>query len=1660
MSLRAAIISVALLWVRQATAQGSSVLLPSSSQISAESPRVQTYAGTIDCTVFPARSEPSVTVVLLTDTLSSNALDDAKKIVLSLYGSRQRSIRIATLHRGDLEVVGPFTNRVGLQNALKEVQAPTADAVVPISATAFFDAISTNAAHLGTHWSRALLIGALPSLDPSVFDYAGAVLLRAFVAQQVRVSWLAPDGVGDQWLPLFQSTGGTIAHGEANDLARLLAEEAGKSFSLVGWTPPPPSSGFVVFKATVSDQQGETLLEVPDLALTEGESLPSIERYAEMQSNVGEAAAVLNESPATEANLQRVRDELIAALAVNSSDPSVLRVAIALYEKAGDYVTAARFATTLVEVRPQDGTAYAALGHALLLGSDLDKAEIALKRVSDLQGPTVQAAEDLARVHIARKDDHGALPFLDQALGIDAKRQDLWFLEGQLAERTKDSSLAIHSFERGLALGGVHIPETASLIRLYLSTSQNNKAVELARQRIADLPPDPAVREEFSATLDDLRQDREALAAWRRVLEVEPDSPRAHYRIARLLFESGDNQAAEQAAEEGLAVAPKFANLYIVKADVLEKQGRMYEARNTLQQGATVAPDSILLSRLAVDEDTYGGSAAEAYVRLVESLGPSSPERLQALERGFAVALRDGDLKNAQSFAAQLKSAAHPEFRGLIGGEEHGDSGSIVPGGLDALAFAAHANEGISPERFFAEYSRLVIDQACFHSPCSPNAFAAEIEEHFQRIAALESLGKRDGNRVVIQLSLNGKEARRNTEKVLALLGIKLRSSKGEVELQRGEKKNQGEKQQTVAALALDEVGIQEALQAGKPYDLEIHDEWAPMNPNEKLWHDTFYPADNAPGGFAAALLRMPKMARLYVGVSSMDRKAVAGLLGTVGLKNIYDRYADLFYLYAPAFALQGTHAAVPGGTRAEPIWAHLAGASPDRPGEFFRALLQREDGRLLGFFFTLSQLDPPHQTFFTAAISRTTEFYKLFTTSEEAQERRSGSIRDSSFTEFLRSVPLDKEGHVAFPGSAEVWTVAKGGSSSETKTANLLKKVSKAAAPGVEDEVLIHLAQTRYRAKDIHHTELDNFLAVSRIDAHRNEHLDEESALLLAQRYGDTSAAYTYFTDLTSLDVGSFHQFLAAVDRIKPHPWLDANLQLGQLHSLIEWICLLKRRHVLGDAEASKLFRYVVDRFASAEGDAGYTSASLESARAILVYCKQGAEADSPDSDIRWCLLGASARAGTNPTIAFRRVLDLQMAPGLDGVFSLYDATIKLGNLGLPTGEIAAMQKAAADLPSVDLPKGIKVAGEEKELILRYDPAPIRKLIEQLSQKAAKRKPNPKELEKLCLELVGKLEPQVALSLAGPIYAYFLRPADLIVSDDPLLLRKHHYFDFESATEHSQMIPQSDFNPTSEGAGSYFTGGFAQFGLSTGTAAGVGWKSGGHGADKAIAAEIAAIRSATWDRLKESDQRLVSLRITVAREWIFESTRRPDEFRTLGEETMGLLSLSRRADLLNGIESRNWREVWDSVTLPDLFALGGKYLERYKTNPWSSPATDGLRHVAADNDGSRLSILGAIPYHSFGCGHTHLLADAPYEEYERYMFPEAIAERSAEFKLFLAVRADSLGVEPSALGGVAEVLAAKAFRAAQMRDFRDWRSLLAAYASVTTGDLKQALEP
>jgi hypothetical protein len=225
------------------------------------------------------------------------------------------------------------------------------------------------------------------------------------------------------------------------------------------------------------------------------------------------------------------------------------------------------------------------------------------------------------------------------------------------------------------------------------------------------------------------------------------------------------------------------------------------------------------------------------------------------------------------------------------------------------------------------------------------------------------------------------------------------------------------------------------------------------------------------------------------------------------------------------------------------------------------------------------------------------------------------------------------------------------------------------------------------------------------------------------------------------------------------------------------------------------------------------------------------------------------------------------------------------------------------------------------------------------------------------------------------------------------------------------------------------------------------------------LASQLGSLRATGWRAISDRDILFFGLKVRLAREWVERASANQELFAALSDATLGTLSLSRRADLLNGLHGRDWKPVWQSVTLSDLYFLAGTYLDRFKSDPWDSPVTRAVRQWPAGADASGLDRMGSSHPQLNGCDHSHLLRLAPYEEYERVMVPMMMAERVSELKLYLIDYAGQAGIPAAVLGVLAEPLAAEALHKLQMADTKDWRPVPLALSSLDKERLVEILK-
>lgn len=1110
-------------------------------------------------------------------------------------------------------------------------------------------------------------------------------------------------------------------------------------------------------------------------------------------------------------------------------------------------------------------------------------------------------------------------------------------------------------------------------------------------------------------------------------------------------------------------VAPPSSTTVIVEgrdvllaADAEERLGLYYEARRTLAEAAKKSRDIELLRRHAFVEDQYGENAGSAYRRLVEACEASDPhpaDYADLLERGLLVSLRDQDAESSEWFSARLDAAGRGGFAALFRG--HGPAISqeaAVPGGTRAALRLAGAPEGSRREEFLAAFCRRIdaFDAA------NAAAFRGRSSDYFKRLLALKLLGNPLGDRTVIRLSATNEESRRVTEKALHLLGWEIRVTGHRTVVEPSDHASASGGQMTAAALGIDEMGMQEALQSGRPFELEITDDRVPVLFDESTWCQAFCGGKAPPGRLTEVFAGDQRVARAYLGLSAQDPETARLLGQDFGLRTLANNYSNLLVMYSAALSTAGGRAAVPGGVGAESVWQELVGVAPAEPGAFFSALLRKDGGELLAFFAGLMQFDLQRQRFFTASPGRAAKFRGLFNLNQAGHSDRHPRRRGMSILDVLARLPIGPDGRVIFPGGTRLWMDAALELKVEWNTGGADPDRVRSTAPGIEDDILLRLAGAKTPPVRGNLSRLASLVAIAGLDAHRKVPLDEAAVSLLAREYARLQWIWPYLASFAGLGSEDISTLVRLERRFRDLDSLLQNDVLGEWDALTKIISLLAESGTLTQEDAARHFRSLCERFLLAASPADFATASLEAMHKLLrAACS---EASNPDDAIQDLLMGELEQmpqdSGNQPVAAYtensrrqdyRDVLNLQRVPSLQTLFALYHAArrIKL-EPAAAAGCVAELEDKMGGLPHADFPSPSGERAAFRDVLRSFGSVAGIRAIQEMKRSLSVGSPDPGQWRALADELMSSLNPQVRLALTGIIYARYLRPTDGLIAHDPLFLRKHRFGWLESART-DVAFPTGELI-SGHSIGSYVRGGFADFGRTAGEITMATHPEVEEYARPAGAIVVGSLRDTHWPSLRDSDLRWVGLKIRAAREWILRAAFDEGRREELRRATLGLLSPDRRRSLFQALERRDWSSLWRQATLSDLYFLCDAYLEMENKDEDTSPTVRALRNLQSYVNPDRLRWLGQDLQPVLGCSDPHLMQLPPYEHYEQTIFPGRLAARAGDFKLYLAEFFDRHGLPAARLGVVAEPLAIGLLTRLRLSDPYDWQSLQEAF--------------
>jgi tetratricopeptide (TPR) repeat protein len=239
----------------------------------------------------------------------------------------------------------------------------------------------------------------------------------------------------------------------------------------------------------------------------------------------------------------------------------------ALYFKIGRYKEAVSAAEEQVKRDPNDVEAHMLLG------------QFYVRSLGDMQGP--QAA-DMLQHAIAEYETIARLKPND----IETK-----LLLGGLYAYNHDSAKAEAEFKEAQKIDANSEEVVLNMARLYSEEGDPQRAVDT----LSAVPIDdrtPRMELYLGESLGQLKKWKEAAAAYRRSLDIDPDNPDAERGLANALLEDDQLDEALKALNALVAADPSDAQSQIHIAEIERSQGRYDDALASLQKVKSLTQDS------------------------------------------------------------------------------------------------------------------------------------------------------------------------------------------------------------------------------------------------------------------------------------------------------------------------------------------------------------------------------------------------------------------------------------------------------------------------------------------------------------------------------------------------------------------------------------------------------------------------------------------------------------------------------------------------------------------------------------------------------------------------------------------------------------------------------------------------------------------------------------------------------------------------------------------------------------------------------------------------------------------------------------------------------------------------------------------------------------
>jgi tetratricopeptide (TPR) repeat protein len=168
-----------------------------------------------------------------------------------------------------------------------------------------------------------------------------------------------------------------------------------------------------------------------------------------------------------------------------------------------------------------------------------------------------------------------------------------------------DEALAVS--EQVRSFGGDQFPADNSRAFAFLSAKRFDDALALQLQNVGRFPNEQSTNFILGQIYQAMGRNDEAIAAFRRTIELYPRNSGAYRRLVTALRAKGDAEGASEALLTGMSQNPNNPGLLYDYSEDLRRRNELYAAVLNLRKAAIINPDNwVILVSLAETEYALG----------------------------------------------------------------------------------------------------------------------------------------------------------------------------------------------------------------------------------------------------------------------------------------------------------------------------------------------------------------------------------------------------------------------------------------------------------------------------------------------------------------------------------------------------------------------------------------------------------------------------------------------------------------------------------------------------------------------------------------------------------------------------------------------------------------------------------------------------------------------------------------------------------------------------------------------------------------------------------------------------------------------------------------------------------------------------------------------